>query len=50
MTQTVSELLRSQQFDAVIASTEMTADYALMAPARTAKILEEHNSMSTLGA
>ena len=33
-------------FDAVIASTEMMADYALKAPPGAAKVLEEHNSLT----
>jgi len=34
------------RFDAAIASTFVTAPYALMAPAGTVRILEEHNAMS----
>ena len=33
-------------YDAVIASTEMMLDYALMAPPGAAKVLEEHNSLT----
>jgi glycosyltransferase involved in cell wall biosynthesis len=46
MIQLVADVLRSGPFDAVIASTEMMADYALQAPPGTAKILEEHNAMT----
>jgi polysaccharide biosynthesis protein PslH len=45
MSQRVAEVLESKAFDLLIASTEMMAAYALHAPAGTAKILEEHNSM-----
>lgn len=37
---------RGESYDAVIASTEMTADYALTAPPGVTKILEEHNSLT----
>lgn len=46
MADLVSETLRAHAVDAVIASTEMTADYALQAPPGVARILEEHNSMA----
>lgn len=46
MSRLLAETLRSGTFDAVIASTEMMADYALQAPSGTARILEEHNSMT----
>jgi glycosyltransferase involved in cell wall biosynthesis len=46
MSRLVADVLRSSAFDVVIASTEMMADYALQAPAGTARILEEHNSMT----
>lgn len=42
----VSKVLSQQCFDAVIASTEMMASYALQAPAPTLHILEEHNAMT----
>lgn len=42
----VAAALRGQAFDAVIASTEMMADYALQAPASAVRILEEHNAMA----
>ncbi len=46
MSQLVADALHANPFDAVIASTEMMADYALQARPDTVKILEEHNSMS----
>lgn len=46
MSQLVADVLRSGPFDAVIASTEMMADYALQAPPDTVRILEEHNAMT----
>jgi sugar transferase (PEP-CTERM/EpsH1 system associated) len=46
MSQRASQLVQEQPFDAVIASTEMMAAYALQAPPSTAKILEEHNSLT----
>jgi glycosyltransferase involved in cell wall biosynthesis len=46
MTSTIQRLLATTRFDAVIASTEVTAAYALQTPPATARILEEHNSMS----
>ncbi len=42
----MTETVRSQQYAAIIASTEITSPYALLAPQDTVKILEEHNSMS----
>src|SRR5512143_3377165 len=42
----VRDRLSRMAFDAVIASTEVTATYALMASSTTVKILEEHNSLS----
>ncbi|MGQ9768848.1 MAG: glycosyltransferase family 4 protein, partial [Anaerolineae bacterium] len=47
MSRLVADQLRGHAFDAVIASTEMMADYALRAqrvPPGTVKVLEEHNS------
>ena len=49
MSTLVADVLRTNTIDAVIASTEMTAEYALRAqrtPASTVKILEEHNSLT----
>ena len=46
MAQVVQRMLAATEFDAVIASTEVAATYALQAPPTTAKILEEHNSLS----
>ena len=46
MREKVSAALASQRFDAVIASTDMMADYALQAGKGTAKVLEEHNAMT----
>lgn len=46
MSRLVASTLAAQAFDAVIASTEMMADYVLQAPSGTTKILEEHNSMT----
>lgn len=46
MRQMTACLLQATQFEAVIASTEMMADYALQAPAFTGKVLEEHNSLT----
>lgn len=46
MHQLTASILRSGTFDVVIASTEMMADYALGVPPGTARILEEHNSMT----
>lgn len=44
MSQPVADLLQAAHFDAVIASTEIMAHYALSAPSASARILEEHNS------
>lgn len=46
MSQAAARWLREHSFDAVIASTEMMAAYALQAPPGTAKVLEEHNSLT----
>ncbi len=46
MAQATQHLLNAVPFDAVIASTEVMATYALQAPPATSKILEEHNSLS----
>jgi polysaccharide biosynthesis protein PslH len=46
MRSAVAAALCARAFDAVIASTEMTADYVLQAPPGTVKILEEHNAMT----
>jgi polysaccharide biosynthesis protein PslH len=46
MSQLVAEAWQRSTYDVVIASTEMMADYALMAPPGTAKVLEEHNSLT----
>ena len=48
MSQLVAGTIGSQTFDAMIASTEMMADYALQRPPGTVNILEEHNSMTRL--
>jgi glycosyltransferase involved in cell wall biosynthesis len=45
MSQLVTDVLRSHTFDAVVASTGMMADYALLGTHGAARILEEHNSM-----
>ncbi len=42
----VRRALDAKHYDAVIASIEVMATYALQAPPTTAKILEEHNSLS----
>jgi glycosyltransferase involved in cell wall biosynthesis len=45
----VADVLRTNTIDAIIASTEITAQYALHSqrtPASTVKILEEHNSLT----
>ncbi len=42
----VADVLQHQTFDAVIASTEITATYALETPSGTLRVLEEHNAMS----
>ena len=49
MSQLVADVWRSGTFDAIIASTEMTAEYAVReqrVPPGTARILEGHNSMT----
>ena len=46
MSRAAARWLQTQAFDAVIASTEMMAAYALHAPPATATILEEHNSLT----
>lgn len=46
MSQRVAAALQATAFDAVIASTGMMVDYALQAPSRVARILEEHNAMT----
>ncbi len=46
MSQLTATVLGSEEFDAIIASTEMMAKYALQTPAGIPRILEEHNSMT----
>lgn len=46
MSRLVTEVLRTKSFAAVIASTEVTAAYALRLPTDTVCILEEHNAMT----
>jgi glycosyltransferase involved in cell wall biosynthesis len=46
MSQLVTAEWRRRTYDAVIASTEIMADYALMAPSAATKVLEEHNSLT----
>lgn len=46
MAQAMRSALSRQHYDLVIASTGVTATYALMAPASTATVLEEHNAMT----
>ncbi|MEZ4515327.1 MAG: glycosyltransferase family 4 protein [Chloroflexota bacterium] len=46
MSQTGGPGAGARPYDAVIASTGMMIDYALQAPSKTAKILEEHNAMT----
>ena len=46
MSQLVAAEWQRRTYDAVIASTEMMADYALMAPPGAANVLEEHNSLT----
>lgn len=46
MSQAAARWFQEHPFDAVIASTEMMAAYALQAPPDTAKVLEEHNSLT----
>ncbi len=45
MSQQIKELLLSDSFDAVIASTEVMATYALQTPPGTTRT-EEHNSLT----
>lgn len=46
MREMVGQNLSKHHYDAVIASTTVTATYALQVPTSTAKILEEHNSLT----
>jgi len=46
MRELVDRNLSKRHYDALIASTTVTATYALQAPSSTAKILEEHNSLT----
>ena len=46
MNHLVADVSQGNPFDAVIASTEMMANYALLAGPGTKKVLEEHNSMA----
>jgi len=46
MTLAVRRSLAQADFDVVIASVEVMATYALLAPRATAKVLEEHNSLT----
>ena len=46
MSQVMQETLAHTSFDAIIASTEVMATYALQAPTATKLILEEHNSLT----
>jgi glycosyltransferase involved in cell wall biosynthesis len=46
VTVAADRLYQQTTFDAVIASIEVTAAYALQAPASTVKVLEEHNSLT----
>lgn len=46
MQKLVGEVVRVDSWDAVIASTEIMADYALQMPENVVKVLEEHNSMT----
>ncbi len=48
MQRLVGDVLTHITFDAVIASTEVMATYALQAPPTTVKILEEHNSFTRM--
>lgn len=48
MQRLVARVLAETAFDAVIASTEVTATYALQTSGATARILEEHNSFSRM--
>jgi len=46
MTQAVHSALAQTNFDVVVASVEVMATYALLAPQATVKVLEEHNSLT----
>ncbi len=46
MSRAVRQALARTSFDVAIASTEVTATYALQTPAATTKVLEEHNSLT----
>ncbi|MEI2689499.1 MAG: glycosyltransferase family 4 protein [Anaerolineae bacterium] len=46
MSRLAAETLAARPFDAVIASTGMTIDYALAAPPGVVRVLEEHNAMT----
>ncbi len=46
MARAVHDVLDQNTFDLAIASTEVMASYALKTPPGTARVLEEHNSMS----
>ena len=46
MHRAVRDTLARTSFDVAIASTEVTATYALQTPGVTAKVLEEHNSLT----
>ena len=46
VTAAADRLYQQAGFDAVIASVEVTAVYALQAPSSTVKVLEEHNSLT----
>jgi len=48
MRRLVTDALAHTTFDAVIASTEVMATYALQVPSTTRKILEDHNSFSRM--
>lgn len=48
MQRLVARVLAETAFDAVIASTEVMATYALQTPGAIAKILEEHNAFSRM--
>lgn len=48
MQKLVSDTLEGTRFEAIIASTEVMASYALQAHTETTKVLEEHNSMTRL--
>lgn len=46
MQRMMNSILRTHSFDVIIASTAMTAPYALQAPSKSIRVLEEHNSMT----